>query len=119
VVTVILAIVAASFALYSHFQDATLVAILGAFGWGTFAASIFPVLAIGLNWKGATALGAISAIVSALLINFIVQLAGVVLPYGILGGLIAFVVSLILFIGVSLITKKPELDADMEAVLNI
>ena len=119
VVTVILAIVAASFALYSHFQDATLVAILGAFGWGTFAASIFPVLAIGLNWKGATALGAISAIVSALLINFIVQLAGIVLPYGILGGLIAFVVSLILFIGVSLVTKKPELDDDMEAVLNI
>lgn len=119
VVTVILATVAASFALYSHFQDATLVAILGAFGWGTFAASIFPVLAIGLNWKGATALGAISAIVSALLINFIVQLAGIVLPYGILGGLIAFVVSLILFIGVSLVTKKPELDADMEAVLNI
>ena len=72
-----------------------------------------------MNWKGATALGAISAIVSALLINFIVQLAGIVLPYGILGGLIAFVVSLILFIGVSLVTKKPELDADMEAVLNI
>ncbi|MDG1025815.1 MAG: sodium/proline symporter [Gammaproteobacteria bacterium] len=119
VVTVILAIVAASFALYSHFQDATLVAILGAFGWATFAASIFPVLAIGLNWKGATALGAVSAIVSALLINFIVQLAGIVLPYGILGGLIAFVVSLLLFVGVSLVTKKPELDADMEAVLNI
>jgi len=48
-----------------------------------------------------------------------VQLAGIVLPYGILGGLIAFVVSLILFIGVSLVTKKPELDDDMEAVLNI
>ena len=42
IVTVLLAVVAASFALYSHFQDATLVAILGAFGWGTFAASIFP-----------------------------------------------------------------------------
>ena len=119
IVTVILAVVAASFALYSHFQDATLVAILGAFGWATFAASIFPVLAIGLNWKGATAMGAIAAIVSALLINFIVQLSGIVLPYGILGGLVAFIVSLVLFIGVSLVTKRPELDADMEAVLNI
>ncbi len=118
VVTVLLAIVAASFALYSHFQDATLVAILGAFGWATFAASIFPVLAIGLNWKGATALGAVTAIVAALLINFIVQLAGIVLPYGILGGLISFLVSLVLFIGVSLVTGKPKLDSDMEAVLN-
>lgn len=119
IVTVILAIVAASFALYSHFQDATLVGILGAFGWATFASSIFPVLAIGLNWKGATALGAVTAIVSALLINFSIQLAGIELPYGISGGLIAFMVSLILFIGVSSVTKKPELDADIEAVLNI
>jgi Na+/proline symporter len=38
VVTVLLATVAAGFALYSHFADATLVALLGAFGWGTFAA---------------------------------------------------------------------------------
>ena len=64
-------------------------------------------------------MGAIAAIVSALLINFIVQLTGIVLPYGILGGLVAFVVSLVLFIGVSLVTKKPELAADMKAVLNI
>jgi Na+/proline symporter len=119
VVTVLLAVVAASFALYSHYKDATLVAILGAFGWATFAASIFPVLAIGLNWKGATATGAATAIVAALLINFAVQLAGIVLPYGITGGLVSFLASLILFIGVSLVTKKPELESDMEAVLNI
>ncbi len=119
IVTVLLAILAASFALYSHFQDKTLVAMLGAFGWATFAASIFPVLAIGLNWKGATAIGAVTAIVAALLINFIVQLAGIVLPYGITGGLISFLVSLVLFIGVSLVTRKPRLDSDMEAVLNI
>lgn len=119
IVTVLLAIMAASFALYSHFQDATLIAILGAFGWGTFAASIFPVLAIGLNWKGATAIGAVTAIVAALFINLFVQLSGIALPYGILGGLISFLVSLLLFIGVSLVTKKPELDADMEAVLNL
>ena len=73
VVTVLLAILAACFALYSHFQDATLVAILGAFGWGTFAASIFPVVAIGLNWKGASVAGAVTAIGAALLINFISQ----------------------------------------------
>ena len=116
---VLLAIVAASFALYSHFRDATLVAILGAFGWATFASSIFPVVGIGLNWKGATVMGAISAIVAALLINFIVQLAGIVLPYGISGGLVAFLTSMVLFIGVSLLTKKPELAPDIERMMDI
>lgn len=119
VVTVILAIVAASFALYSHFQDATLVALLGAFGWGTFAASIFPVVAVGLNWKGATVAGAVTAIGTALLINFVSQLAGYTFPYGVSGQLVAFVSSMILFIGVSLFTKKPDLDSDIERLMDI
>ncbi|MDD9889806.1 MAG: hypothetical protein OXU66_01430 [Gammaproteobacteria bacterium] len=119
VVTVILAIVAASFALYSHFQDATLVAILGAFGWGTFAASIFPVVAVGLNWKGATVAGAVTAISAALLINFVSQLAGFTFPYGVSGQLVAFVASMVLFIGVSLVTKKPVLDSDIDRMMDI
>lgn len=119
VVTVILALVAASFALYSHFADATLVALLGAFGWGTFAASIFPVVAVGLNWRGATVAGAVTAISAALTINFVVQLAGIVLPYGISGPLVAFVTSMVLFIGVSMVTRKPDLPSDIDRVLEI
>ena len=119
IVTVLLAVIAASFALYSHFRDATLVAILGAFGWATFAASIFPVLAIGLNWKGATVAGAVSAIVAALVINFFVQIAGVSLPYGISGGLVAFVTSMVLFIGVSLVTRKPDIGDDIARMMEI
>lgn len=119
IVTVILAVVAAGFALYSHFQDATLVALLGAFGWGTFAASIFPVVAVGLNWKGATVPGAVTAIVTALSINFIVQLAGITPPWGISGPLIAFLSSMILFVGISLITRKPDLPSDIDRVLDI
>lgn len=119
VVTVILAVVAASFALYSYYLDETLVAILGAFGWGTFAASIFPVVGIGLNWKGATVMGAISAIVAALILNFFIQLSGIAPPYGISGGLISFVTSLVLFVGVSLVTAKPNLDSDIEKILEI
>ena len=119
VVTVLLAIVAASFALYSHFRDATLVAILGAFGWGTFAASIFPVVAVGLNWKGATVPGAITAIIAALLINFVTQLAGYTLPYGISGTLVAFASSMELFIGVSMLTKPLKLAPDIDQMMNI
>jgi len=119
VVTVLLAIVAASFALYSHFRDATLVAILGAFGWGTFAASIFPVVAVGLNWRGATVPGAITAIIAALLINFVTQLAGYTLPYGISGTLVAFASSMVLFIGVSMLTKPLKLAPDIDQMMNI
>ena len=119
IVTVILALVAASFALYSHFQDATLVALLGAFGWGTFAASIFPVVAVGLNWKGATVWGAVTAITVSLIINFVSQLAGYTFPYGVSGQLVAFVCSMVLFIGVSLISPKPSLAPDIDRVLDI
>ena len=59
-----------------------------------------------------------TAISAALLINFVVQLAGIVLPYGISGPLVAFVTSMILFIGVSLLTKS-RLAPDIEKVLRI
>ncbi|MGI9249728.1 MAG: sodium:solute symporter family transporter [Pseudohongiellaceae bacterium] len=119
IVTVLLAVVAASFALYSHYRDATLVAILGAFGWSTFAASIFPVLAIGLNWRGATVGGAVTAIVTALVINLVVQLAGYALPYGVSGGLFSFVTSIAVFIGVSLLTPKPVLNPEINRLMDI
>ena len=119
IVTVLLALVAASFALYSHFQDATLVALLGAFGWGTFAASIFPVVAVGLNWKGATVWGAVTAITVSLIINFVSQLAVYNFSYGVSGQLVAFVCSMVLFIGVSLISPKPSLASDIDRVLDI
>ena len=119
VITVVLAVVAAGFALFSYYRDATLVALLGAFGWSTFAASLFPVLAIGLNWKRATAAGAVAAVTSALLINFFVQLAGVTLPWGISGGLAAFVTSLMLFFAVSFATPPPTLARDIDRMMEI
>lgn len=119
VVTAVLAFVAAGFALFSFYVNDELVALLGAFGWATFAAAIFPVVGIGLNWKGATASGAITAIVSSLLINFAVQLGIITLPYGISGGLLAFITSFVLFIGVSLLTQPPQLEEDLAEVMEI
>ena len=52
--TVALCTIASIFATYSYYYNDRLVALLGAFGWGTFAAAIVPVLVIGLNWKKAT-----------------------------------------------------------------
>ena len=59
------------------------------------------------------------AIIASLLINFIVQLAVIPIPYGISGGLVAFVASMVLFIGVSLVTPERKPDKDIDALMDI
>jgi Na+/proline symporter len=44
----------------------TLVAFLGIFGWGLFASTLVPSLAIGLNWEGAARAGAVTSIATGL-----------------------------------------------------
>lgn len=115
ITTVLITIVAAIFALYSG----DLVAILGAFGWGTFAAAIVPVVSLGFNWKRATPLAANVAIISSLIINFSVKMFGLRVPYSIDVGAISLLVSLILFISISYLTPPPKLDSDVEAIMNM
>ena len=113
VTTVLLAAAAAIFALYSG----DLVALLGAFGWGTFAAALVPVVVIGLNWKRATAAAANVAILSSVAINFGMKLSGVSLPGALDLGAVSLVVSLFLFLTISFFSQPPELDPDIEAVM--
>ena len=115
IATVVIAVVAALFALYTG----DLIALLGAFGWGTFAAALVPVVAIGLNWKRATPLAANVAIVSSLLINFGVKVGNVAMPYNIDVGAFSLAVSLTLFISISFYSKPPKLDPDVSAVMDI
>jgi Na+/proline symporter len=110
-----LAVVAAVVALWSG----DLVALLGAFGWGTFAAGLVPVVAIGLNWKRASVPAALIAIGSSLAVNFGFRLGGVRLPYGIDHGAAALVVSLVLFFAVSFVRPAPPLPEDLDAVLEL
>jgi len=114
VATVVIACVATVFALYSG----DLVALLGAFGWGTFAAALVPTVAIGFNWKRATPTAACVAIASSLIINFGLKVSGVEVPYSIDSGAIALLVSLTLFLTISFLSPPPKLDADIEAVLD-
>ncbi len=118
-VTVLLAALSAVVALYSE----QLVALLGAFGWGTFAAALVPTVAIGFNWKRATPLAANVAIISSLVVNFGLELlrrfGGTTVPHAISGGAIALLVSLTLFFGISLLSPPPKLDPDIEAVMDI
>ena len=119
IATVVLAVVAALFALYSHYQNARLVALLGAFGWGTFGAALVPAVAIGLNWKRATPLAASVAIGSSLIVNFAIELFDWRLPHNIHGGTVSLLVSTSLFFALSALSKPPELDPDVEAVMDI
>ena len=116
VATVALAIGSAIFILYSR-QD--LVALLGAFGWSTFAAALVPTVAIGFNWKRATATAANVAIVTSLVVNFGIEFFGLAIPYGINGGFVALLLSMTLFFGISLSSPPPVLDPDIEAVMDL
>jgi SSS family transporter len=117
--TIGLAVAAAGFALYSHYVNDRLVALLGAFGWATFAAALVPVVAIGMNWKRATAPAACAAILVSLIVNFTLQISNLPVPYGIDGGALSILVSLVAFITISLLSKPPVLDRDIEAVMDL
>ena len=116
VATVLIGLGAALFVLYS---SQNLVALMGAFGWGTFAAALVPTVAIGFNWKRATATAASTAIVCSLIVNFSIELLHLRVPYGISGGFVALLVSLILFFGISFLSRPPQLDKDIEAIMDL
>ncbi len=117
--TVGMTIVAAGFALYSHYANARLVALLGVFGAATFAAALVPVVSIGFNWKRATPLAAIAAIAVSLVINLGIELLGMRLPWGIHGGVVAMLISLALFFGISFAQAPPRIAPDIEAAMDL
>jgi Na+/proline symporter len=117
--TLILSVIAALFAVYSYYLNDRLIAILGAFGYATFAAAIFPVVAIGLNWKRASRMGAIVAIVISLSINFILELFDVSIPFGMSGGFVSILVSTTLFILISLVDKPVDMPRDIRRIMEL
>ncbi|SHK56052.1 sodium/proline symporter [Paramaledivibacter caminithermalis] len=103
------------------------VAILGAFGWGTFAAALAPTLGIGLNWKRATKQAAFWSIFIGLGLNLVLEIgskmganwyAVIFKPLGIYNGTFSLVISIIVFIGVSYLTPESKLKEDIEAIMN-
>ncbi len=117
--TVAIALVSMGFALYSHYFGGRLVAILGAFGWGTFAAALLPVVAFGLNWKGASRRAAAAAIILSLGLNLSLELFQVRLPYGVSGGFVALLVSMIVFIVGSLVDRRAPIPRDIDRIMDL
>lgn len=119
IATVVLAILAAVFALQSPIQ---LIGQLGAFGWGVFASALVPVVGLGLNWRGGSRKAALAAIVFSLAANgglVIAQMAGFSIPYGVSGGALALMGSTLVFVGISLTSKSDSLSPDIEEVMKL
>ena len=103
-----------------------LVAFLGIFGFGLFAATLVPSLAIGLNWKGATREGAVASVATGLVLTLTLETLAFLkmfsLPAGVTVSGLALVVSLLVFFGVSRITRlraAEQLDDDVRMVMEI
>lgn len=104
--TVAISVFAAAVAQYSG----VLVAFLGIFGWGLFASTLVPALAIGLNWPGATRAGAIASIGTGLAVTLTLETLGYFRVYSFPAGVsvsgVALVLSLLTFLGVSWLTGR-------------
>ena len=118
--TVVIAILAASLAQ----QAGLLVAFLGILGYGLFASTLVPALAIGLNWTGATREGALASIATGLTLTvgleWLVWSKWLTVPQGITVTGITLVTSMLVFVGVSWLTRHratAQLDPDVRAIL--
>ncbi len=119
VATVVISLIAMGFALYSHFYWGRLVGILGAFGWGTFAAALVPLVVVGLNWKRANRVAAIAAVSISLILNLGIEAFQIRLPYGMSGGFIALLASLTLFFLLSLILRPEPIARDIDRAMDL
>jgi Na+/proline symporter len=102
----------------------TLVAFLGIFGYGLFACTLVPALAIGLTWEGATREGAIASIALGLGLTLALEsvawLGWMTLPAGVTVTGLTLVTSMLVFVGVSVATRERaggQLDADVRAII--
>ena len=88
----------------------TLVAFLGIFGWGLFASTLVPALAIGLNWHGATRAGAIASIATGLVVTLLFETLAYFrvysFPTGVTVSGLALVLSLLVFFVASWLTRR-------------
>lgn len=103
-----------------------LVAFLGIFGWGLFASTLVPALAIGLNWTGATRAGAIASISTGLVVTLLFETLGFLGAYQFPAGVgvsgVALVLSFLSFFTVSWLTRRDaaaQLDPDVRAVMEV
>ncbi len=118
--TIAISIAAALLAQFSG----TLVAFLGIFGWGLFASTLVPALAVGLNWQGATREGAIASISTGLVLTLLFETLAYFrfysFPTGVTISGLSLVTSTLMFFAVSWLTRNgagSRIDADVRMVM--
>jgi len=101
----------------------SLVALLGVFGWGLFASTLVPALAIGLCWKGGTRTGALASIGVGLLGTLagetLASLGAFRLPSGVTVSGASLLLALATYLIVSRVSRRgdPDLDPDVRLVM--
>lgn len=120
VCTVLISVAAALVAQHSGM----LVAFLGVFGFGLFASTLVPSLAIGLNWTGATRAGAVASIATGLVLTLVFETLAFfelyTFPVGVTVSGLSLVLSILVFFGVSWVTRRSasrDLDPDIRVVM--
>jgi Na+/proline symporter len=120
--TVVIAIIAALIAQHSG----SMVAFLGIFGWGLFASTLVPALAVGLNWEGATRVGALASIAVGLVVTLSLETASYfkvfTFPAGVTASAVALVLSLLTFFAISWITRRSaaaSIDPDVRMIMDM
>ena len=122
IVTIFIAVAAAITAQ----RSGTMVAFLGIFGWGLFASTLVPALAVGLNWQGATRAGAMASIATGLIVTLALETAAYwkvfTFPAGVTASAVAMVSSFLVFFTVSWVTRgrgTDAIDADVRLVMDL
>ncbi len=102
----------------------TMVAFLGIFGWGLFASTLVPSLAVGLNWAGATRAGAVASISTGLVVTLLFETMAYFkvysFPVGVTVSGLSLVLSMLVFFAVSWVTRRSAastLPADVRMVM--
>ncbi len=120
--TVAIAMLAAVIAQYSG----AMVAFLGIFGWGLFASTLVPALAVGLNWEGATRTGALASIATGLVVTLALETSAYfkvfTFPSGVTASAVALVLSLLVFFAVSSLTQggaANAIDPDVRLIMEM
>ena len=107
-------------------RSGTMVAFLGIFGWGLFASTLVPALAVGLNWQGATRAGAIASIATGLIVTLALETTSYwkvfSFPAGVTASAVAMVSSFLVFFVVSWLTRgtaAAAIDPDIQLVMDV
>ena len=119
-------VVISVFAALTAQLSGSLVAFLGIFGWGLFASTLVPSLALGLNWQGATRHAAVASIATGLVLTLLLETLSFFrvwsFPAGVTGAAVTLVLSVAVFLAVSLATKPSAadtLDDDIRLIMEV